>query len=52
VKNKPIVGKNGVYILGDDGVTIVTETKNIKDKKPVSKKLLDAIKQAIDKNKE
>ncbi|MFP4333083.1 MAG: hypothetical protein ACLFQJ_07245 [Campylobacterales bacterium] len=52
MENKSIVGKNGVYILGEEGITIVTETKNIKDKKPVSKKLLDAIKKAIDENKE
>jgi len=45
------VGKNGAYIIEDGKISLVTETKKIKNRQPVPAKLLEAIKEALEKGK-
>ena len=51
-KSKAIVGKNGVYVIDEDGVKIIAKDECVKGKQKIGKKFIDAIKKAIDKQKE
>jgi len=41
-----------VYIIGEDGVKIVADDTKVKSNNKISKKLIYAIKAALDKHKE
>lgn len=50
-KSRAIIGKNGIYIMDGDGVKIIAKDECVKNRQKVSKKFIDAIKEAIDKQK-
>lgn len=50
-KSSAIVGKNGVYVIDEDGVKIIAKDECVKGKIKIGKKFIDAIKEAIDKQK-
>lgn len=52
MEKQSIVGENGVYIIDEEGISIVSKTEKVKGKTPVPEKLMEAIKQALESKKE
>ncbi len=43
-----IEGKNGVYIVEEGKISLLSETKNFKEKRPVNHKLIKKIKELLE----